>query len=68
MTSREAFEKWWDSNDPIETPHTYRNWEAGCWASWQASRAALIEEIKAGYFVTWYEAEPLYRLPDEEPK
>jgi hypothetical protein len=36
------------------------------WEAWQASRAALIAEIKRNGPLMWYEAEPLYRLPEGE--
>jgi hypothetical protein len=49
-TSREAFERWCRSQG-------YSNQPSTCWEAWQASRAALLEEIKAGGAVAWIDRE-----------
>jgi hypothetical protein len=61
-TCREAFEKWWDK-------HFFGKPNIIGWAAWQASRAALLEEIKAGGAAAWIDnpdgsGYPLYRLPE----
>jgi hypothetical protein len=61
MTSQEAFEKAYN-NDTIEVCGNSRKEIA--WSAWQASRAALLEEIKAGGWIP-YGGDKHYRLPDE---
>jgi hypothetical protein len=56
-TSREAFEKWCEQEN-ISTMEVR-------WEVWQASRAALIAEIKATCKAGELpEGHPFYRLPD----
>jgi hypothetical protein len=64
MTSREAFEKWWTYHQS-DLDHTGTT-KVCAWEAWQASRAALIAEIKATAF--YCNGIETYRLPegDEE--
>ncbi len=66
MTRQEAFEKWCAQEDI--SPAEFRR------EVWDASRSALLEEIKADGIQVWMRCPksfddetkiPLYRLPDE---
>lgn len=39
-----TFDEWWDSNISIETPHTFRGWEASCRQAWNAGAATAFEQ------------------------
>jgi hypothetical protein len=62
MTSRE----WWQEFQAEHEDWRFADREALFDACWQASRAALIAEIKEGGAINrGTELDPLYRLPDE---
>jgi hypothetical protein len=61
-----TFDEWWKKPFDVWRPKGLPTSEDCAYAAWQASRAALLEEIKANGPLIWYEAEPLYRLPEGE--
>ncbi len=64
MTSREAFEKWYLTVKPKNGGMPYDDWFVCMEEAWQASRAALIEEIKAGGAYETQGEIICYRLPE----
>ena len=56
MTSREAFENWYDTAEE-------NNEDINCWQAWQAGREALLAEIKARKPYLYGDV-ALYRLPE----
>ena len=55
MTSQEAFEAWWFN-------HTYVDMETTAKAAWQASREALLREIREGGVCV---SDNSYRIPEK---
>jgi hypothetical protein len=60
MTSQEAFEELFGMAAESNS-YRFSDFDTG----WQASRAALIAEIKAGGWIS-YGGDKHYRLPDED--
>ena len=61
-----TFDDWWDADQLTQTnPYSEDSPAYWAWEGWQASRAALIAEIKAGEDFIMWGSKKHYTLPDE---